>query len=593
MGKIKRQQPAQHKKDGAPKSSKAARSASSKPLRDHAPPLVLENGFHFIPMGGSEQFGVNFNLYHCDGKWLAIDCGMGFADHRFPGIDILLPDPAFLDDKTQDLAGLVITHAHEDHIGAVPYIWPRLKCPIYCTPFTATVLRQKMHERAECKKVKIIEVEPDKSFDLGPFHLQFIPVSHSIPQAVATVIETSYGRVLHSGDWNLDPTPVIDLPTSADAFKKIGQKGVLAYVGDSTNAPIAGRGGSERDVLAGLEKVFAECTGRIAITIFASNIARVQSIIEAAAKVNRSVCILGRSLHRMTAAAKDNGYMRRLPNFIAEDDIGYVPSDKIVFIVTGSQGEAAAAMARISRGEWAGVRLGQGDVAIFSSRAIPGNEAEINQVKNNLSAAGVQIIDPDNTEHKIHVSGHPYRDEIIDMLSWVKPEVVIPVHGERLMLDAHADIARSLQVKTVIVPKNGSVIRLAPDDAMVIDHIPTGLLAVEPNRVVVAHHKAIAERRKLQFAGAAHITVVLDARGNLAVDPQISLMGLIDEDDKADQNLLRDILQEIEDVVLDLQDDGVQEKELIEEDIRVAVRRMLSHALGMKPKVSVHVIQVG
>lgn len=571
-------------------SKKIAKQKPSAPKQQHA--AFNDPGLYFLPMGGSEQFGVNFNLYNCDGKWLVIDCGIGFADHRFPSVDILLPDPSFLDDKTDQIEGLVITHAHEDHIGAVPYLWPRLKCPIYCTPFTAMVLRQKFEDYPECRRAKIIEVFPGHAIDLDVFKLHFIPVTHSIPQSVATVIETKHGRVLHSGDWNLDPTPVLDEETPAESFKALGKQGVLAYIGDSTNALVPGRGGSERETEAGLEKVFKECTGRIAVTMFASNIGRIQSIARAAKKVDRSICVLGRSLHRMTAAAKNCGYLRDIPQFVKEEDIGYIPSDKIVFIVTGSQGEAAAAMARISRGEWPGLKLGKGDAVIFSSRAIPGNETEINQVKNNLSAAGVRIIDPDTTSHKIHVSGHPYRDEIIDMLSWVKPKTVIPVHGERLMLEAQADIARELQIQNVVVPNNGSVIRLAPGVPEVIDHVKTGLLAVEPSRVVKSDHKAIAERRKLQYSGAAHISVALDKRGDLLMDPQISLVGLIDHDDVDEVQIIADLKQEIEDVLLDLRDDGVEDKELIEEDVRVAVRRMLNQAFGMKPKVSIHVIKV-
>lgn len=548
-------------------------------------------GLHFLPLGGAEEFGVNFNLYACDGKWIAFDCGIGFADHRYPNVDILLPDPAFIEARREDLVGLVITHAHEDHIGAVPYLWPRLKCPIYCTPFTASVLREKFHDYPNCKNAQIIEIKDNQKIELAPFNLHFHQVTHSIPQAVATVIETSYGRVFHSGDWNLDPNPVLDKPVSPETFKAIGDKGILAYVGDSTNAPIPGRGGSELEVEQGLAKVFKNCQGRIAITIFASNIARVRSIAKAAKASGRSACIMGRSLHRMTSAAKANGYLKDIDQFISEEDMGYIPTDNTVMIVTGSQGEAMAALARIARGEWPKIKLGKEDTVIFSSRAIPGNEIEINDVKNNLTASGVKIIDPDNADHKIHVSGHPYSDEVRDMLSWLRPETVIPVHGERVMLEAHAEIARSLNVPNTVIPTNGAVIQLAPGTPKVVDHVPTGLLAVEPNRIVRSDHKGITERRKLQFSGAIHISIAMNAKFDLIMEPQITLIGLIDHE-SAESQIAADVKQEVEDAIYDLKNENIFDVKKYEEEIRISVRRMVNQILGIKPKVSVHILKV-
>ena len=555
-------------------------------------PDTFNQGLYFLPLGGSEQFGVNFNLYACDGKWVLFDCGIGFADHRYPNVDILLPDPAFAEGIRDDLLGLVITHAHEDHIGAVPYLWPRLKCPIYCTKFTAAVLRAKFDDYPNCKGAKIIEIDAGGSIDLDPFKLHFYSVAHSIPQAVATLIETKHGNVMHSGDWNLDPSPVVGKPTDEAGLRKAGEKGVLAYVGDSTNALVPGRGGSERDVEIGLTAAFKEYKGLIAATIFASNIGRVRSIAKAAQANGRSVCVLGRSLHRMTAAARACGYLNDIPPFVSHDDMEYVSSDKVVYIVTGSQGESVAALARIARGEWPGLKFTKGDTVVFSSRAIPGNETEINLVKNNLSASGVKVVDPDTTPHKIHVSGHPYRDEIMDMLSWVKPQLVIPVHGERLMLDAQAELARAAGVGQTIVPNNGSVIRLAPGTPEVIDHVPTGLLAVEPQRIVKSDHKAIAERRKLQYSGAAHITVALTARGDLLMDPQVTLVGMIDGSVAGEYDIIADLRMEIEDTLADLKDEDIHENARIEEDIRVAVRRMLHQIFGFKPKVSIHLLRV-
>lgn len=548
--------------------------------------ILDKNELHFIPLGGSEQFGTNFNLYHYKGKYILFDCGIGFADHHYPNVDILLPDPEFIESRHDDLIGIVITHAHEDHIGALPHLWARLKCPVYCTKFTAAVLREKLHDYPQAAHMPIVEISAGKMLNLDPFTLHFIAVSHSVPDCVATVIETDLGRVLHTGDWNMDPTPVIGTKTESVTFKKIGDAGLLAYVGDSTNAPVIGRSRSESEVENGLSALFLEQKNRIAITIFASNIARIRSIAKAAEKAGRSVCVFGRSLHRMIGCAKNCGYLTDVKPFLDEKDLKFVPADKLVIIATGSQGEAMAALSRLSRGEWADAKLGRGDTVIFSSRAIPGNEVEINTVKNNFSGAGVKVIDPDNTTHKIHVSGHPYADDIRDMLSWVRPQIVVPVHGERIMLDAHADIARGLNVPHVIVPSNGAVIKLAPQDPAIIDHVETGLLAVEPKRVVKANHKSIAERRKLQFSGAALISMAMTSDRKLMMDPQITLMGLSDENDN--EKITKDLHNIIEDTLKNSTSDIVQ----LDEFIRAACRRHLTQIYGFKPKVSVHLLIV-
>ncbi|MFN3827586.1 MAG: ribonuclease J [Micavibrio sp.] len=547
---------------------------------------------YFIPLGGSEQFGVNFNLYAYNGQWLAVDCGMGFADERLPGIDIVLPDPAFIEPFRKDLVGLVITHAHEDHIGAVAHLWPRLKCPIYCTEFTASVLKRKIDEVPASREAQIHIINAGKGTKAGAFGLQFINVSHSIPDTAALLIETKAGNVFHSGDWNLDPTPVLGKGTDADAIREIGKKGVLAYVGDSTNAEVNGRTGSEAEVEKGLAKLFRECKGRIGITIFASNIARVQSIVKAAQASDRRVALVGRSLHSMVSSAVDCGYLRDIPDFISDEEIGYLPEEKQVMIVTGSQGEARAALARIARGDHQDISFGRGDTVIFSSRAIPGNEKEINTVRNNLSAAGVHVVTPNDTEHCIHVSGHPCRDEIADMLGWVKPRLVVPVHGERVMLEAQAELARKCQVPHVIVPNNGSVICLGPAVPEVIDHVPTGLLAVEKSRIISSNHTSITERRKLQFSGTVHVTLVINGRGDLIADPQISTVGLLDEDNPEEKRIMMDLMGEIEDTLADMVREDLYDDHAVHEEVRIGVRRFIQVVLGIKPKTTVHVVRV-
>lgn len=547
---------------------------------------------YFIPLGGAEQFGVNLNVYGYQGKWLAIDCGLGFADEKFPGVDILLPDPKFIEDRKKELLGLVITHAHEDHIGAVAHLWPRLRCPIYASPFTAAVLRRKLGENKACRDAEVIEINAGGVVTLKPFKITFTAVTHSVPQTCALFIETDVGNILHSGDWNLDPTPAIDDPTDPAPFQAFGDKGVLAYIGDSTNAEVDGTSGSEDDVKKGLEAVFKECDGRIAVTIFASNIGRLRSICLAAKAAGRQVALIGRSLHTMSAAANDCGYLKDVPPFVSEDDLGYLPDDKVVMVVTGSQGEARAQLARIARGEHPEISLRKGDTVIFSARPIPGNEREIIDVKNNLAASRVRVISPRETKHCIHVSGHPARAEITQMLQWVKPNTVIAVHGERTMLEAHAELARALQVPNTIVPNNGSVIRLYPSTPQVIDHVETGLLAVEPGRIIDAGHQAILQRRKLQYSGTVHATLVMNARGDLVSDPQVSTVGLVDPDAPDGQKFEDDILDEIEDILADMTRDELYDDKFVSEEMRIGIRRFVQHKLNIKPKTTIHLVRV-
>lgn len=547
---------------------------------------------YFIPLGGAEQFGVNLNVYGYQNKWLVIDCGMGFADERHPGVDILLPDPSFIAERKKDVVGMIITHAHEDHIGAVAHLWPRIKCPIYCTPFTAAVLRMKMAENTECRDAEIIEIDPYEKVDLKPFTVSFTPVTHSVPETAALFIETDVGNIVHSGDWNLDPNPTLGEPTQAEPFQKFGEKGVLAYVGDSTNAEVEGTSGSESDVERGLAEVFRECRGRIAVTMFASNIGRLKSICLAARQSGRQVAIMGRSLHRMTSAARECGYLKDVSDFVHEDEIGYIPDDKLIMVLTGSQGEARAQLARIARGEHREISFKKGDTVIFSARPIPGNEREIIEVKNHLAASHVRIISPRETKHCIHVSGHPARDEITQMFQWLKPQSVVAVHGERTMLEAHAALALECQVPTAIVPNNGSIIRLYPSTPQVVDHVKTGLLAVEPGRIISADHQAIAQRRKLQFSGTVHATLVMDEKGKLIADPQISTVGLTDTDSKEGDDFEDDILDEIEEILADLTKADLRDDEFVSEEMRIGIRRFIHHKLSIKPKVTVHLVRV-
>lgn len=553
--------------------------------------IFEEKGLFFVPLGGSEQFGVNLNTYVSDGEMLAVDCGIGFADERFPGIDLLLPDPTFVEDNKDKLKAFIITHAHEDHIGAMAYIWDRVKCPIYASPFTAAVLRKKIEERG-LKDVPIEIVRPGDEVQVGAFKVQFVPVSHSVPDTCALIIETSHGRVMHSGDWNLDPSPVTGEPTHSEMLKAAGEAGVLAYIGDSTNAEVSGRSGSEADVAKGLEAEFRKCKGRIAVTSFSSNIGRVISIMRAAEACGRSVALIGRSLHRMVGCARDCGLMKDVPDFVSEEDLGNLPDENIVAIVTGSQGEYRAALAKIARGEYRNFSLSKGDTVIFSARAIPGNETSINQVKNNLSAGGVEIITPRDTKNLIHVSGHPCRDEIAEMFQWLKPQMVVPVHGERVQLQAHAEFAKECQVPSAIVPSNGSVIKLAPGKAEIIDHIEVDVLAVDQKRIIKADHQSIVARRKLQYTGAVHVSLVLNGRGELLADPKLETIGLIDLDNNGEEQIEDNLYNEILDLVEGLSFEDVQDDKIVNEAVRTGVRRFCQAVLGLKPNTVVHVMRV-
>lgn len=549
--------------------------------------IFKKDEFYFVPLGGSEEFGVNFNLYVNNDEFLLIDCGIGFADERYPGIDLLLPDPKFVEANKDKIKGLIITHAHEDHIGAVAYLWDRLECPVYTSKFTAAVLRRKL-DQAGVDDVPIHVIEPKKTFSIGSFKIEAIHVAHSVPEAMSLKITTDLGSVLHSGDWNLDPNPVIGAQSDEKRFKEIGKEGVLAYIGDSTNANVAGFSGSEDDVAKGLAKVFKKQKGRIAITIFSSNIGRVVSIARAAQETGRSVILVGRSLYRMVGAARECGYLNDIPDFLEEDDLEHLAPENTVMIVTGSQGEHRAALAKIARGEHRYAKFSAGDTVIFSSRAIPGNERRINTVKNNLSAAKVNVITPSSSENKIHVSGHPCRDEIQAMLQWLRPDCVIAVHGERYMLDAHAALAKECQVNQSIVPNNGSVIRLAPGQIEVVDHVETGLLAVDQRRIIPSDHQTITARRKLQYSGTVHASLVLDHDLNILGKIKLDNVGLTAQDG-AEEALHDDLVEKVNDILDEIPEDQDLDEDDIAEAIRIKLRRYVSDILGIRPKVSVHV----
>lgn len=542
----------------------------------------------FLPLGGAGEIGMNLNLYGHAGKWLMVDLGVTFGGDETPSIEVIMPDPSFITERVQDLAGLVLTHAHEDHIGAVPYLWPRLRCPMYATPFTASVLRRKLKEAGLEGKAKIIEIPMSGSFKIGPFELELITLTHSIPEPNAVVVRTRLGTVLHTGDWKLDPAPVIGETTDEQALRRLGDGNVLAMVCDSTNVFVPGTSGSEADILPSMTKLIGERQGRVAVGCFASNVARLETITRAAMANDRQVALVGRSLWRMTEAARENGYLTDLPEFIEEHDVGFFPKDKIVMICTGSQGEPRAALARIAKGEHPHVHLEAGDAVIFSSRVIPGNEKSISLMQNNLIHRDVEVI----TDHDemIHVSGHPARAELTEMYQWVRPQIAIPVHGEARHIRAHAELARECQVPQAVEAANGAIIRLAPGPAEIVARVTHGRWGLDGKALVPMTSEVVRHRHRLGFNGVILVSLVMNWRGDLITDPQVTLEGLLDGDPEADAK--EDIADAVADAIEDLSAAKLENDGEVAEAARLAARRWFSKTHDKKPITRVHVIRV-
>jgi len=537
----------------------------------------------FVPLGGSGEIGMNLNLYGTAGKWLMLDLGMTFADERQPGIDLILPDPTFIEDRRDDLIAIVLTHAHEDHIGAVPYLWSRLQCPIYATPFTAALVRRKLAEAGIEREVELNILPMNGKVELGPFACELITLTHSIPEPNAVAIHTSFGTVLHTGDWKIDPEPLIGATTDRKRLEELGTSGVLAMVCDSTNVFSPGTSGSEAAVRESLIELVGPLEGRVAVTTFASNVARMSSIAVAAAEADRHLVLVGRSMHRVVEAAKETGYLTDFPPVLGEDEAGYLPKDKVLYMCTGSQGEPRGAMARIARGEHRHISLTRGDTAIFSSKIIPGNELTLSDVHNQLATAGVKVITEKG--NFIHVSGHPNRDELAAMYSWVRPQISVPVHGEPRHLVEHAAFAKTLQVRHAPIIKNGDVLRLAPGAPAIIGEVEAGRLAVDGELIVDVDDPAIVARRKMAFAGHIVVTLVVDAKGKAVTEPEVVIAGLAEEEDG-------DLAAEIAEAVKAALPRGRTDVDSLTEAARQAARRAANRITGRKPVTDVQVIRL-
>ncbi|HLI14070.1 MAG TPA: ribonuclease J [Alphaproteobacteria bacterium] len=542
----------------------------------------------FIPLGGAGEIGMNLNLYGFGNQWVIVDLGVTFADDRLPGIELVMPDPAFIAERREALLGIVLTHAHEDHIGAVPYLWPFLRCPIYATPFTASILRRKLEEVGLTQEAPITIVPLSGRFTLGPFDFELITLTHSIPEPNAVAIRTPLGTILHTGDWKIDPDPLVGPVTDTSALRRIGEEGVLAMICDSTNVLRSGVSGSEAELRSSLAQLVARCRQRVAIACFASNIARLETIAAVAEANGRHAALIGRSLWRFYEAALENGYLRNIPPFLSDSQAANLPRDKVVLAMTGSQGEPRSALARVVAGEHALIVLEEGDTAIFSSRIIPGNERAIFRLQSALAHIGVEVV----TEHDefVHVSGHPARDELAEMYAWVRPQIAVPVHGEMRHLIEHARFARTCQVRQAVVVANGDVLRLAPGSAEIVDHVHAGRLALDGTELVPTEGEVVKSRTRMLWHGVAVATVVLDKRGRLIGAPQLALPGLVGDEGTADLTTLASAA--ISDELNGLPDNRRSDDETVREAIRLAIRRSIRSARGKKPAIEIHLVRV-
>lgn len=540
------------------------------------------NELLFCALGGSGEIGMNVNLYGHAGKWLMVDCGVTFADHAYPGIDVVLPDLQFIEDRVAQLAGIVLTHGHEDHIGALPYLAEDLGVPLYATKFTAGLIRTKLDEEGNTKRIKLHVIEPGEDFKVGPFTVRFVPLAHSIPEPNALVIGTSAGRVFHTGDWKLDPNPVIGKPSTPAALTTIGDSGITALVCDSTNVFNAEASGSESTVREGLLEAVGKARGRVMVTTFASNAARLSTLAAVAKATGRKFCIAGRSLDRILKVSKACGYLKDVPEPIDWDAAMRLPRDKVLIVATGGQGEPRAALSRVADGTHP-IKLDAGDTVIFSSKQIPGNEVAIGAIMNQLAAKGVEMV----TERQahVHVSGHPGRPELAQMYGWIRPQLLIPVHGEMRHLMEQARYGLAQGIPQALVQTDGDIVRIAPGAAEKIGHATVGRLVLDGDVILPADGATINERRKMGLNGQISVALALSG-GRLAGRPQVRANGVPVEDEH------EGFLNEAEDAAAEAVAGGARDVEKLREGVRLAVRKVATQWTGKKPIVDVLIVEV-
>jgi ribonuclease J len=548
----------------------------------------------FAPLGGFGEIGMNLSIYGFGDnrrrQWIIVDCGVSFAsEEHLPGVDLILPDISYLIEERKNILGLVLTHAHEDHMGAIMDLWPRLKVPFYATPFSAALFEARRAAEPGAPEIPVNVVPARGHLSLGPFDIDFINVAHSIPESNALAIRTPAGTVIHTGDWKIDETPIVGGPTDAAKLKALGDAGVLALIGDSTNAVRDGQSPSEADVAKTLAELIRAAPRRVAVTTFASHVGRLRAVANAARAADRDVVVVGRAMERVVQVARETGYLDGVQDFRGVESYGYLPPDKVLALCTGSQGEPRAALARIAEDEHPDVTLSRGDRVIFSARPIPGNEKAIARVINGLVEQGVEVI-TDRT-HLVHVSGHPRRDELRQMIGWVRPKILIPAHGEALHLAEHAALARKAGVPHVLVCRNGDLVRLAAGGAEIIDEIPSGRLYKDGALLVSAEARTVAARRRLSFAGVVSVALALSEKGALAAAPEIELIGLPDTD--ANGASMTEIARDAVELAFDaLPKPRRRDPDVVAEAVRRGVRSAIAERWKKKPICHVHVLTV-
>ncbi|AQT44887.1 MULTISPECIES: ribonuclease J [Bartonella] len=548
------------------------------------------NELVFLPLGGVGEIGMNLGVYgfgpEGNRQWLMVDLGVSFAGPELPGVDLVMPDIRFLENERPNILGLVVTHAHEDHFGAILDLWPKLKIPVYCTAFTAGLLETKRELDYSSYDVPVTLFKAGDQFELGPFAIEAIAVAHSIPEPVSLAIKTSLGTVIHTGDWKIDNEPSLGAPTDEKRFSELGDEGVLALVCDSTNSMREGVSPTEHDVLKSLTEIIANERGRVAITTFSSNVGRIISIARAAKEAGRQVLLVGRSIKRSVTVAEELGYLEGIDPFLNEEDYPYIPRDKIVMVLTGSQGEQRAALAKLSRDEMRSLALTAGDTVIYSSRSIPGNERSIIDTQNRLIDMGVKII----TDHDalVHVSGHPRRSDLKKMYEWVRPKILVPVHGEALHLAAQTVLGRQAGIKTVAEIRNGDMLKLAPEPAEIIDEVPVGQIYKDGNLIGNEDEMGISERRKLSYVGHVAVSFLLDKHYNLVEMPEVVTFGLPETDDEGE--LFDDIISNtIETTIDSIPRARRKDDEVIHEAVRRSIRATINEKWGKKPVCTVFI----
>jgi ribonuclease J len=543
--------------------------------------MTPKNELLFVALGGSGEIGMNVNLYGTQGKWVMVDCGVTFADAAYPGIDLILPDLQFIEDRLDDLVGIVLTHGHEDHIGALPYLAEDLGVPLYATKFTAGLIRGKLDEEGNADRVKIRVVEPGKRFEVGPFGFTAVPLAHSIPEANALLIETAAGRVFHTGDWKLDATPVIGQPASPEELTAIGDKGVDVMVCDSTNIFNAEASGSEASVRQGLTETVAKAKGRVVVTTFASNAARLVTLGEVARETGRKLCVAGRSLDRILRVGRQCGYFTDFPETVDPETAMRLPRGKVLIVATGGQGEPRAALSRIAE-KTHPISLDAGDTVIFSSKQIPGNEVAIGRIQNILAGRGVEMV----TERQahVHVSGHPGRPELEQMYRWIRPKLLVPTHGEMRHMMEHARFALKAGVPRSLVQSDGDIVRLLPGEPEKRGHAPVGRLVLDGDVILPADGSTINERRRLALYGQVSVAVARGRDGRLIGRPQVRVQGVPVEDERDS------FLDEAAAAAAEAVREGARDPDKLREQLRLAVRRVAVRWTGKKPVVDVLLI---